>query len=364
MNNDVWVFMHIAGNGLDETVAGLIGEGARLAKSLSGKLTVAVIGPQQAADHIDRLACWGALHTVFFCCGSLETYNSELFALILGRALRKEPPRAILFAQSPQSVELAARLGALLETAVVTSAVDACVTEEGTLLAVRPIENGYLYDKLVIDQSGPAVISFLPSVLTPPPLKPVHMTVETVQVSIGLDSLRTRTMETIDPDPATLDIQEADIIVAAGRGVGKGRSMDLIHQLAELIGSSVAGTRQVIDWHLMPFERQIGQTGKTVAPRLIINCGISGANEYTAGIEKSQRVIAINTDPRARIFRFADLAVVADIHRLLPVLVERLKEIMIDESEKQKSSHPVDPNEADACSDLVRVCACRHGGRL
>ena len=83
----------------------------------------------------------------------------------------------------------------------------------------------------------------------------------------------------------------------------------------------------MIDWNALPFERQIGQTGKTVTPRLIINCGISGANEYTAGIEKSKQVIAINIDARARIFRFADLGIVGDLNQVLPLLIKRLTEL-------------------------------------
>jgi electron transfer flavoprotein alpha subunit len=83
----------------------------------------------------------------------------------------------------------------------------------------------------------------------------------------------------------------------------------------------------VVDWKVLPYDRQIGQTGKTVSPRLIINCGISGANEYTAGMEKAQHVVAINEDPGARIFRFSDLGLVGDLHEILPALIRRIKEI-------------------------------------
>jgi len=91
--------------------------------------------------------------------------------------------------------------------------------------------------------------------------------------------------------------------VAGGRGAGKGDEFDIIHQLAKAIQGTVGATRPIIDWGTLPYERQIGQTGKYVAPRLIINCGISGANEYTAGIENSQKVIAIDRNPGARIFQ-------------------------------------------------------------
>ena len=105
----------------------------------------------------------------------------------------------------------------------------------------------------------------------------------------------------------------------------------MIHELARVLGGLVGGTRPVIDWQTLPFERQIGQTGKTVFPRLIVTCGISGANEFTAGMEEAQRVIAIDLDPRARIFRFADLGVVGDVHEILPLLIERLKSLKAEE---------------------------------
>jgi electron transfer flavoprotein alpha subunit len=97
--------------------------------------------------------------------------------------------------------------------------------------------------------------------------------------------------------------------------------------MAQTIGGTVGATRPIIDWGLLPYERQIGQTGKYVSPRLIINCGISGANEYTAGMEKANQVIAIDLNPRARIFRFADIGVVGDVHAILPPLIERLNQI-------------------------------------
>jgi len=139
-------------------------------------------------------------------------------------------------------------------------------------------------------------------------------------------NLKTEIVEVIEASPGDLEIEEADIVVAGGRGVGKDKRFEIIHELAAEIGGSVAGTRPVVDWQTLSYARQIGQTGKAVTPQLIINCGISGANEYTAGMEKSRNVVAINIDPRARIFRFADLGVVGDLHQILPLLIKRLKE--------------------------------------
>jgi len=190
------------------------------------------------------------------------------------------------------------------------------------------VSNGYLFESIRLECRDAPIISFLPAVLTSPEPDRAGKTeilAETLEEQPG--DLETKVIRVIEADPEDLDIEEADIVVSGGRGVGKDGAFDIIHDLARTIGGSVGATRPVIDWQTLPYERQIGQTGKTVAPRLIINCGISGANEYTAGMEKSQLVIAINTDPRARIFLFADLGVIGDVHQVLPILIERLKDL-------------------------------------
>jgi electron transfer flavoprotein alpha subunit len=189
------------------------------------------------------------------------------------------------------------------------------------------VADGYLFEELEVRGAPPLLAVFLPSVLlerapvseTPAPVSAVHPKIDPAALQI-------RTKDIIAADPETLDLEEADIIVAGGRGMGKGPEFDLIHGLAKCIGGSVGGTRPIIDWGLLPYERQIGQTGKDVTPRLIINCGISGANEYTAGMEKAQVVIAIDRNPRVRMFRFADLGVVGDVHEILPRLISRMED--------------------------------------
>ena len=195
-------------------------------------------------------------------------------------------------------------------------------------MAVRPVANGYLFEEITLKGEKTAIFAFLPTVLMPAPEVGTEMAqIDQIPVEDAPDTLETQIIEVIEADPETLDIEEADIVVAAGRGVGKEKGLEMIHDLAGTLGGSVAATRPVVDWHLLPYERQIGQTGKTVTPRLIINCGISGANEYTAGMENADRVVAVNTDPRARIFRFADLGIVADVHEILPLLINRIREM-------------------------------------
>jgi len=325
---DIWILVQHREGTIEETSFGLIGEARRICElGGEGTVTAVYLGFGLEAE-LDTLGAYGVDRVLYVESESLVRYQGELFAKELFRLAEKHKPFCILVAQTAETSDLCSRLAALLQTALITSAMDLNIDESGKFHTIRPVSNGYLFESIRLECRGAPVISFLPAVLTAPD---PDMTKQAEILSEApveqLDDVRTKVIRVIEADPEDLDIEEADIVVSGGRGVGKDEAFDIIHDLARAIGGSVGASRPVIDWQTLPYERQIGQTGKTVLPRLIINCGISGANEYTAGIEKSQLVIAINTDPRARIFRFADLGVVGDVHQVLPILIERLKDM-------------------------------------
>ena len=327
-HHDIWILVQHREGTIEETSFGLIGEARRICE-LGGEGTVtAVCLGFGLESELGTLGAYGADRVLYVESESLVWYQGEFFAKELFKLAEKHKPFCILVAQTAETSDLCSRLAALLETALVTCAMDLNLDRSGKFHAIRPVSNGYLFEDIRLECMDAPIISFLPGVLTslePDNAGTAEILVETLDEQP--DDLETRVLRVIEADPEDLDIEEADIVVSGGRGVGKDEAFDIIHELARAIGGSVGATRPVIDWQTLPYERQIGQTGKTVIPRLIINCGISGANEYTAGMEKSQLVIAINTDPRARIFRFADLSVVGDVHQVLPSLIERLKEM-------------------------------------
>jgi electron transfer flavoprotein alpha subunit len=241
--------------------------------------------------------------------------------------VQAENPAGLLMAQTPETEDLSQRVASAMETTLITRAMDFTMTTDGRAKAIRPVANGYLFEELEFNVDPAPVVLFLPSVLfDTPPDRGKNALVIRFPLTDPEAGLKTRTVKVIEAAPEELDLEEADIIIAGGRGVGKGKAFDIVHALAKAIGGSVGGTRPIIDWGDLPYERQIGQTGKYVAPRLIINCGISGANEYTAGMEKSQMIIAIDRNPRVRMFRFADLGVVGDVHEILPLLISRIED--------------------------------------
>lgn len=325
---DIWILAQHKAGKFEDATFGLLGEARHLLSQwgTKGSVTAVVLGSGLAKE-LEKLAGYGADRVLYaeseFLCG----YQGELFSTVLCRLLRRDKPDCLLVAQTEETTDLCARVAALLETGLVTCAMDLTIDRHGRHVVTRPVANGHIFESVHLSCDPTRMVSFLPSVLTAASVeKSGKGEIITENLEEHPDECRTRVVKTIEADPETLDIEGADIIVAGGRGVGKEEAFDKIHELARSIGASVAATRPVIDWQTLPYERQIGQTGKTVTPRLIINCGISGANEYTAGMEKSQLVMAINTDPTARIFRFADLGVVADLHALLPLLIERIRE--------------------------------------
>ncbi|MDY7037829.1 MAG: electron transfer flavoprotein subunit alpha/FixB family protein [Thermodesulfobacteriota bacterium] len=326
---DIWILVQHREGAIEEATFGLIDEAHSILSDLGGEgaVTAVAMGSGLKAD-LKGLGVYGADKVLYLDSEIFSHYQGELFSKLLHNLAKEHNPSFIFMAQTPEMADLSARLAALLETGLVTHAIDFTIGEHGEAIAVRPISNGYLFEEISFYCQGPPIISFLPSVLnTPEPDIMARVEILTEPLHESLDDLKTRVVEIIKADPEASRLEEADIIVSGGRGVGKNESFNIIKELARTIGGAVGGTRPVIDWQTLSFERQIGQTGKTVAPRLIFACGISGANEFTAGMERSQRVIAINTDPRARIFRFADMGVIGDVHEILPILIARLKEI-------------------------------------
>ncbi len=324
---DIWILVQQRDSEIEEVTFGLITEANRLLEQLgeAGQVTAVALG-SASESVLETLGTYGVSRVLRVADGRMSRYQGEVFARALFDLVQKENPACLLMAQSSETEDLAQRVAAFMKTALVTRAMDFSMAADGTARAIRPVANGYLFEEMVLNTRPTPIVLFLPSVLfDTEPDRETTAPVTNIPFKVPADDLKTRTVKVIEAAPEELDLEEADIIVAGGRGIGKGEPFDIIHALARAIGASVGGTRPVIDWGVLPYERQIGQTGKYVSPRLIINCGISGANEYTAGMEKSQQVIAIDLNPRARMFRFADLGIIGDAHEILPLLISRIE---------------------------------------
>jgi electron transfer flavoprotein alpha subunit len=323
----IWILMQPERKPTDALTLGLVAEARHFLGRLGQRGRVVAVGMGLDSDvDLSGLSAYGVDAVIYVREETLRRYQGELSSEVILRLVREQRPSYLLMGHTPETADLAPRVAAALEGALVTRAVDLDVRQTGEVHAVRPIANGYLFEEVHFsDNNKPRIVTFAPGVLTPGEPgagSDIELVIKPLEVTAA--DLKTRLVEVREADPESLALEDTDIIVAGGRGVG--RSFEKIRELARIVRGSVGGTRPVIDWQVLPFESQIGQTGKTVTPRLIFTCGISGANEFTAGMERSQLVIAVNTDPQARVFRFADLGAIADVHELLPALIKCLEE--------------------------------------
>jgi electron transfer flavoprotein alpha subunit len=325
MTRDIWILCTQRKGSFEDLTYGLVAEARRL-KTLGQGTICALVPDPFPKEALRTLGASGVDRVIVVEKNSTLRVSVERYGRTLTRLAREERPAFILMAHNSLAEDLGPRLAAGLETGFISRAVDLWIDPQGRAVGVRPIANGHLFEEVRFLGEGTCLISFLPSVLSPGE-KGAETEPELVFVPGDKeeDPPALQVLEVIEADPESAGLEDAEIIICGGRGVGKGPAFEIVQDLARVIGASVAGTRPVIDWQILPLERQIGQTGKTVSPGLMIACGISGANEFTAGMEKSQWVIAINTDPRARIFRFADLGVVGDVHQILTRLIERIE---------------------------------------
>ena len=228
----------------------------------------------------------------------------------------------VLFGQSILAGDIASGLAARLDAGLNWQLTD--ISSDGGNLVGKQTALG---DSVVVDvgwKSTPRIGLFRPGAFDPSE-QPAAGTVETFDVDLQEHSLAAEMVEQAHAEESGPSIEDANVIVAGGRGLGEPEKFALVEELAKALGGAVAATRAVVDAGWYPYSAQVGQTGKSVSPALYVACGISGAIQHKVGMQSSKTIVAINKDPNAPIFEFADLGVVGDLHQILPKLTAALQ---------------------------------------
>jgi electron transfer flavoprotein alpha subunit len=242
---------------------------------------------------------------------------------VLAQLVRDNGIETILFANSVLAADIAAGLAARLEAGVNWDLTD-LVAQDGKLVGKRPA----LQDSVYVDvgwTSEPRIALFRSGSFDPSETGGTAE-VEDVEVTLEDFSTNARMIDQAHEESEGPSIEDAQIIVAGGRGLGGPENFTLVEELAKALGGAVGATRAVVDAGWYPYATQVGQTGKTVAPKLYIACGISGAIQHKVGMQSSGVIVAINKDANAPIFEFSDLGVVGDVHQVVPKLTELVKQ--------------------------------------
>ncbi len=330
MDGGIWAFLEIDDGGLPESSLELVCEARRLAERRAGGRAGAVLLGPGAERLAAETARYGAVRAY---CGEddgFSAYRPEAFTAVLAGLARRDAPSAILFAASDVGRDLAPRVAARLGTGLLAGCDRLDIADDGVLTATRLCYGKKVHATVRCPGARPQLATVEPGIAKLRAAAGAAGPVEIVGLLPGdFDAgagERVRVTGFIAADPKTVDLPDAELIVAGGSGAGGPDGFRLVEELADALGASVGGSRVAVDNGWIARERQIGQSGKTVSPRLLVSCGISGANAHVAGIRDAGTIVAINSDRNAPIHALADLAVVGDLRRILPALAARLRE--------------------------------------
>jgi len=325
MSKDVWVLAEHRGEELEEVTKEMLGEARRLASRLGGRVCAVLLG-DNVAQFASPLAHYGADIIYMAKHELLAHYTTDAYTTVLGDMALKYEPAILVCGATPNGRDLAPRLATRLGTHLASGCIRLDVSGEGQIVATIPFYQDKAYITVLYPTARLQIATFRPGARgADEPDKSRQAEVIQVEVRLSEEQVRTRPLGVIPADPRTVDLSEAGIVVAGGRGIGD--KFESLWELADLLGGAVGGTRVAVDRGWLPVERLVGATGKMVKPRLYLACGISGATQHTAGMKDSDAVIAINIDRSAPIFSVADLGVVADLDELMPQLIERLRQL-------------------------------------
>ena len=299
---------------------GAISEASKLAGEIGGEASAIIVGENFSDDAIGTLGAHGAAK-VYKVNGPEGVAQPAVDAI--AKVAADNGINYALFGGGLLGLEIGAGLAARLGWGITAEATGIKV-DGGKLVVERPI----LQDSAIVDVGytgdGGVIVGRL-NAFEPNGSVGAAGAVEEVSVDFNDYSLRVELVNRGEQRGADINIEDADILVAGGRGLGEAANFSLADDLAASMGGAVAATRAVVDAGWFPYAGQIGQTGKTVAPKLYLALGISGAIQHKVGMQNSENIVAINKDPNAPIFEFSDLGVVGDLHKIAPKLSEAIK---------------------------------------
>ena len=325
MSNDIFVWIEQ----FEGQVAGVSWEALGAARSLAGEnggsVTACLFGGEGLDEVAQEAFAYGADKVLLAEDPSLANFRVEPYAALLAQAAREAEPDVVLIGATFRGREMGPALAVEMESGCIADCT-ALAYEDGQLVATRPIYAGKLLSKCIIPERRPQIFTTRVRAFAKPEPDPARdgevVKMEPVMAEDEISSKVTGFKES----EGGVSLGDAAIIVSGGRGVDGPEGYEPLQELADVLGGATGASRAAVDAGWIPYEYQVGQTGKTVSPDLYIACGISGAIQHQAGMRTSNVIVAINKDPEAPIFKLAHYGIVADLFKAVPALTDALKE--------------------------------------
>lgn len=340
-HKELWVYLEIKNNGIIENVGlELLSEGRILADRLGCSLTGIVIG-DKTESAVDQAKLYGTDSVIVANGSEYRDCSTEAYVHVLFELASKYSPDVILIGATTNGRDMAPRLAARLRTGLTADCTGLDVDEQtGKILWTRPAFSGNLMATIICRDHMPQMGTVRPGVFRKAQIgEREGFKVRNEYIRFPADRVRTELLKVIrDYAEDIVNLENAEIIVSGGRGVKGKEGFKLIGELAETIGGEIGASRAAVEEGWISRSHQVGQTGSTVAPKIYIACGISGAIQHQAGMSRADKIIAINIDPEAPIFKIADYGVVGDLFTVIPALIAEIKKYKTYENQESRSN--------------------------
>ena len=327
-NKNIWVFIETDEGKAKSVGLELLNPGRMLAEK-SGEKLVAVVFGKDNAEAIEQIKGYGPDQIISVSGGEYEKYSFDAYTYAMTSLVEKYQPSAILIGATNNGRDFAPRLSCRLRTGLTADCTSLDYdAESGNVAWTRPAFGGNLMAVIMCPNTRPQIGTVRPGVFKKTPVEGKEVEVISEEVTVPAEKIRTKLLESIREAAAgVVNLEDAEVIVAGGRGMGGPENFKLCEELAEVLGGAVGASRAAVDAGWIGHAHQVGQTGKTVGPKLYIACGISGAIQHLAGMSGSDCIVAINKDPEAPIFKAADYGIVGNLFDVLPTLTAEIRKL-------------------------------------
>ena len=321
----IWVFAEQRDGELKSVDYELLAKGRELADTLKTELCAICFGHN--ISEVERLIAYGADKVYLVDDPALANHQEDLYTGQLVRLVQEHKPEIVIAGATSLGRSFIPRVAAVLKTGLTADCTELEIDTESRLLRqTRPTFGGNVMATIICQVRRPQMATVRPRVFkknTPDTSRKGQL----IKVDFNKEGItsRTRLLNFVEDLTERVKLEDADIIVSGGRGLGKAENFQLLEELAAVMGAAVGSSRPPVDEGWIPYSHQVGQTGKTVCPRLYIACGVSGAVQHLAGMQTSDTIVAINNDPDAPIFEVATYGIVGDLFKVVPMLIANLK---------------------------------------
>lgn len=322
---DVWVYIEHKDGVASAMSYELLGAAKTLADELGSSVCAFVVA-ENADEMAKEAGAYGASKVYAVEGAPFKTFRPDAYSKAAASLINKYNPDIVLFRSTSQGADLSAATAAVLDAGLAADAIDLSIDKDKKVLKVTRAAFGGAFTVTVVNEKAKPQMATVRPKAFEMPAKDAGKSAEVVKESFSIaeDDINTKVLEFMKA-AAAVNLVEADIIISGGRGVGKPEGFDVLQQFADVLGGALGASRAAVDSGWITVEHQVGQTGKTVKPKIYIACGISGAIQHLAGMRTSDTIVAINKDADAPIFKIATYGIVGDYNQVVPKLIDEFK---------------------------------------